>query len=93
MSNNDYWCRVGDIVIPADGSAYVGKVVRIDDTHVQHECVRTGRIQTWDARKAYHAQTLEIRDGVTLCIACGTVIRREDARLPPWVASREGAKP
>jgi len=46
MSNNDYWCRVGDIVIPADGSAYVGKVVRIDDTHVQHECMRTGRVQT-----------------------------------------------
>lgn len=48
MSNNDYWCRVGDIVIPADGSAYVGKVVRIDDTHVQHECQRTGRIYTKD---------------------------------------------
>ena len=46
MNNDDYWCKVGDIVISADRSAYVGKVVRIDDTHVQHECVRTGRIQT-----------------------------------------------
>ena len=34
--------------------------------------------ETWDARKVYHAQTLEISDGVTLCIACGTVIRREE---------------
>ena len=45
MKADSYWCKVGDIVIPADGSAYVGKVVRIDATHVQHECVRTGRIQ------------------------------------------------
>lgn len=46
MSNDDYWCKVGHIVIPADRSAYVAKVMRIDDTHVQYQCVRTGRIQT-----------------------------------------------
>jgi hypothetical protein len=34
--------------------------------------------ETWEARKVYHAQTIDVGDGVTVCIACGTVIRREE---------------
>lgn len=55
MNADGYWCRVGDIVIPADRSAYVGRVVGIDDTHVHHECVRTGRIQT-KSRAGFYAR-------------------------------------
>jgi len=34
--------------------------------------------ETWDARKVYHSDTIDLGDGVTVCIACGTVARREE---------------
>lgn len=39
------WVKVGQRIVPADGSTYEGiiTVVDVENDHVEHRCTRTGR--------------------------------------------------
>ncbi len=39
------WCKVGDVVVPADNALYRGVVAKIDENHVWHRCLATGMVQ------------------------------------------------
>lgn len=40
--------HVGDLIVPADGTDYIGKIIYISEKEdtVQHQCTKTGKVWT-----------------------------------------------
>lgn len=40
------WIKVGQIIVPADGSNYTGIIISVskDDDTVKHKCLKTGQV-------------------------------------------------